>query len=521
MKRKSRLIIFICILSCLILSGCKDADTKTSDRDSSKNDKETVEEEKSNDEKSSKKEKTKKKEKKKADRSKLFQEILYEYKEAQDGEYSADQVSAMGLWTELVQYGWPGSETGDEVRYLYYDIDSDGNDELIITYYDDIIDIYGWDGDKVRMSYSTPYRGITALFDGGMIRMDFSISAGDSRTTWYQYDTELGDCFPVLESLNDYEGEEKFYSFCFYEISEEMHEEVVEAYRNNGDYPDWVCEWAEELTKKEYDSIIPNTDPVELPEGEPLSSIELPDDYEPKMPSGATEEAVVDDEDKDDEDQAVPGFDEPETSKPDPEESFSKALGEPMEITRSEQKKLNLFLSNFAEQGFGPFDREHPDVGQITEFAYIWSRINKPDDVKIDGDNYVLAFGKIKKIANTYFGIKLTERELKDHIWNEVGMGVYSDGYFRAPLADGESFTNLAIAKSASDLGEGRLRIEFDIYSLDLGVYFDNSGEIPRKYYSMNNEKAEKSEELNHSGEGYAIVYLDDDSYKLSYYETY
>lgn len=200
-----------------------------------------------------------------------FQEILNQYKEAQDGAYSMDEVMEMGLDTELIQFGWPYASSEDAVKYLYYDIDSDDADELIITYFDDIADIWGYDGKKARLAYSNPYRGITELHPGGMLSCAFSISAGNWNTTWYQYDSGLGDCFPVFQQIHDEEEGDYYYTFCFYDIDEVSYREIEESYRNYGYYPEWTGEWGDQLTGSEYEDIIPKTEAVRLPEGNPLS----------------------------------------------------------------------------------------------------------------------------------------------------------------------------------------------------------------------------------------------------------
>ena len=117
--------------------------------------------------------------------------VLLQYKEAQDGEYSMEQVEAMGLQTGLVQHGWPNAYTDDEVRYLYYDINSDEWIDLIITYYGEIVDIYSHDGDAVY-SYGAPYRSIVELYPDGSLSELLSISVSKSKMTWYKYDVDSG-----------------------------------------------------------------------------------------------------------------------------------------------------------------------------------------------------------------------------------------------------------------------------------------------------------------------------------------
>lgn len=130
--------------------------------------------------------------------------ILLKYREAQDGRYTEEQVLDMGLQTELIQYGWPYAIYDDQVRYLYYDVNDDGWIELIITYYNDVIDIYSHDGDAVY-SYGTPYRGIATMYPDGILQELFSYSASQSRETWFQYDVDSGK-YLKLDEEPDVDG---------------------------------------------------------------------------------------------------------------------------------------------------------------------------------------------------------------------------------------------------------------------------------------------------------------------------
>ena len=418
------------------------------------------------------------------DRYEDYLDILYEYKEAQDGLYSQDEIERMGLWTELTQHGWPYAVSGDNVRYVYYDIDEDGEDELIITYYDDIVDIYGYDGTKARMAYSTPYRGITNLYPDGLIRMDYSISASDSSTTWYQFDKDLGDCFPVFERSYDSEYGEEYYTFCYYGLDEASRKEVIDTYNDYGDYPVWLFEWSDKLTKEEYENIIPKTDPIRLPEGEPLSDIILPDDYEKKLPLSPKSESVTD--------------------------------GTEIDITEDMQEKLNIFISNFAEQYMGSYDYGRPDTDMLLNFAYMWSYLNKYSNIEIEGNYYKISLENINRILDKYMGYTLSDDEIEAYQGNDIYQCYCKNGYYYTPAADGAICCSFAVVDSALDVGNDNLRLEFTVYDLDS----DTAEPVPKEYYSYDSKKASSTTDLVKTGSGYAIVKKDKDSYRLLVYET-
>ncbi len=209
--------------------------------------------------------------------------ILLKYKRIQDDKLSEEDVEKTGLNTELIQHAWPWACAEDEVRYLFYDIDENGTPELFITYYNDIVDIYAYDGEKVRYSFGAPYRGLSILYPEGMLATTVSYSAGDHTTTWYKFDSVLGDFFPCFEMVNNYDGEPTFYAFGA--IDDSNRDEVEEAYRQTGDYPVWVWEWLYEMDFDEYKELCPENQPVMLPQGTRLA------DFDPNAESIMTTSA--------------------------------------------------------------------------------------------------------------------------------------------------------------------------------------------------------------------------------------
>ncbi len=426
-------------------------------------------------------------------REECFREILYLYKEAQDGMYSIEDVEKMGLRTELAQFGWPYAVPADWVKYVYYDVDSDGNDELIITYNGSVNDIYGYDGQKARLSYSTPYRGMAELYPDGMLLGLFSGTVSSGSATWYKYDADVGDYLRVFQSLSE-DNRDEYYTFGFYHMDELDHRDMVDTYRHYDDYPVWMHEWADQLTEEEYNEIVPTTEPVKLPEGEPLTSVVLPDDYVPAL-SKAGDEQTVD----------ASGKDEP--------------FGENYTISAAEQKKMNIFLSNFSEACFTEYDKENPDIGKLLRWAHLWTKLNKwsnitYEDVEGEGTCEKNSLENINSILDKYLGIKLTEEQTADFI--EPDSYFYSfvrDGYFYVPAADGESYTLLSIVNSSETLDDGKMKLNYTVYSQDLDAYFEGKD----KDYTMTGVEAINNAEYESVYEGYAIVTVDGSSYKLEY----
>lgn len=53
-------------------------------------------------------------------RMRAYRDVLRLYLQAQYGGYTMEQVEALGLYTGLVQHGWPAAALNDEVRTGYY-----------------------------------------------------------------------------------------------------------------------------------------------------------------------------------------------------------------------------------------------------------------------------------------------------------------------------------------------------------------------------------------------------------------
>lgn len=127
--------------------------------------------------------------------------VLYWYKEIQDSGKSSEDMEKYESKTELVQHGWPYATNNEEVRYVYEDLTGDGNDELIITYYNDPVDIYSNEGDAVY-SYGVPYRALAAFYPDGTLMEGLTLGAKGWQETWYRYDDSTHKYVMVKGKLN-------------------------------------------------------------------------------------------------------------------------------------------------------------------------------------------------------------------------------------------------------------------------------------------------------------------------------
>ena len=196
-----------------------------------------------------------------------YMDLLFRYKKAQDGAYSQEQVEELGLDTELVQHAWPWAADNDEVRYLLLNIDDADPFELVITYRDHIIDIYGSDGRRLNYAYGTPYRGEAELCEGGLLKENYLPSMNHGSTTWYRYDTGMGGFFPVFGAVYDLSGENaENVRYCTYPY-ELKRNEIAVYYEKNGRYPEWIWDQADEITEAEYNALCSDAHVVDVSDG--------------------------------------------------------------------------------------------------------------------------------------------------------------------------------------------------------------------------------------------------------------
>ena len=171
--------------------------------------------------------------------------------------------------------GWPMFETPGDVLdnylkehdsdltedpgYQMYDVNADGYEELIITEQDKIVEIYGTYKGKYHRAFSTYEDYEVTLYPEGMLKLTAPDSAEYTKTIWKQYYPEYGDFLPVFEESMD-----EYYTFCAYDLSEVDKEEINRSLEDIQEYPVWIGEWFDMLSKKEYEKLVPKTKPVKL-----------------------------------------------------------------------------------------------------------------------------------------------------------------------------------------------------------------------------------------------------------------
>ncbi len=192
---------------------------------------------------------------------KAYEEILFYYKGVSDGKYTTDDLQNAGIVSALTEQGWPFTELPEmraHVGYFLYDIDGNGVDELVITYMENIYDIYGFDGKKAVVAYNVPYRGEAFLYTDGKLK-ELWAAGSTSRVTWYGLSSSIGDFFPIAQK------ESSKNVTCYSYTAADNMEEIEKAYKESGNVPVWAYEYSDEISKSEFEKYGSKGEEITLP----------------------------------------------------------------------------------------------------------------------------------------------------------------------------------------------------------------------------------------------------------------
>lgn len=209
-----------------------------------------------------------------------YDDLLFTYKEVQDRHYTKDQIELIfGYGEVLPDYGWPDKTSSYDVGYVYYDVDSNGTDEMIITFGNDIVEIYSYFGDKVQRFYSAPYGDEVTLYPGGILKQYAPETSEFPGTSWYSYDAGLAGYYEDFE-----ESMGEYYTFCHHDFSGPEYDEIAARLREDpdADMPVWIYEYEDWLSESDYKKLLPKTKPVKLPDVKKIADVVLPDGYKPR-----------------------------------------------------------------------------------------------------------------------------------------------------------------------------------------------------------------------------------------------
>ena len=191
------------------------------------------------------------------------------------------------------------------------------------------------------------------------------------------------------------------------------------------------------------------------------------------------------------------------------------ALGEyePRGVNEKERYNINLFLSNFSEQGMTFYSRQRHTDAQLVDFAIFHTWYNRQDRIERGQwgtDNCRMSDEYVGEIAEKYFGVvpdSLSPSKLR-----------YADGYYYWQTTGGYMGMGVVSMSHVEELGSGRF-----------GVYFGCFGEgeaWSADDCDLRPEQAAKKFAESAVHTGYAVIdtnggsLLDRSTWTLEQYDT-
>jgi len=171
------------------------------------------------------------------------------------------------------------------------------------------------------------------------------------------------------------------------------------------------------------------------------------------------------------------------------------ALGEyaPVGVTTQERYNINLFLSNFSEQGINFYSSSRYTDAQLVDFAIFHTWYNRQDRIERGQwgeDNCRMSDEYVEEIALKYFGVA-PKSLIPSHIR-------YRNGYYYWQTTGGYMGMGVAILSHVEDLGDGRYGVYFGCYGEGESWSADDCGLRP--------EQAARKFEDSPVHAGYAVI---------------
>jgi len=142
--------------------------------------------------------------------------------------------------------------------------------------------------------------------------------------------------------------------------------------------------------------------------------------------------------------------------------SQKETSGTIVKLSAGEQKKLNVFFSNFSEVGMEPFTKDKVTDEALINFGVLHvNKNNKSMLEKADAMNSKIKEDKVSESVQKYFGVIITSHKSTKQF-------KYKNGYYFIPQADGEAYTFSQVER-LTDIGG-------DLYTAYVNVYTAGSG---------------------------------------------
>lgn len=177
----------------------------------------------------------------------------------------------------------------------------------------------------------------------------------------------------------------------------------------------------------------------------------------------------------------------PATPTPAPTTAPPSAPG-PVVMDKNTQYQVNVFLSNFSEQGFKDFDLQQMEYDRMIAFIRIYCKVNQQDLVQPHGGEELVARADVDALLNRFFGLKYNPAEGEEFwpLYSDYFYYYQDDYHFKA--ADGESYNKFTVVYGLTFNADGTYTADFQVYEVGLEEYWNVPG-VDSAYYYMTTEE--------------------------------
>ncbi len=161
--------------------------------------------------------------------------------------------------------------------------------------------------------------------------------------------------------------------------------------------------------------------------------------------------------------------------------------GTAVTLTADLQYRINIFLSNFSEQFFGPFNVSTASDDQMIAFVHIYCKINHRNAIRYQGGYETISLEDMNAQLRRFFDVSCKPNDGASYMMDAWTIGEYHDGYFWFPAADGESYNHFTVVDSMTRNSDGSYTVQFQVYALDLDEYWSSG--MDNSLYSLNSDQ--------------------------------
>lgn len=189
--------------------------------------------------------------------------------------------------------------------------------------------------------------------------------------------------------------------------------------------------------------------------------------------------------------------------------------GTSVSLNADTQYELNIFLSNFAEQGIFFIDANSSDSATYIDFVLRYLFINENSNISFKDIYAFTSLNVFQEKMNRFFGKELSSEELQSisaPTFSYSGNGPFYDGSNVYEYAESMALSanNVAVVDSILNFADGHQEVEFSVYGVygeDASqLYNDDNFSLKTDAYRISSEEAASTPGYNYWGSGTAVV---------------